>query len=439
MCSARGETIGSAKQEGVAVGDGRAKDFFNDMSVAEDPYSYYEYAQSQGPVWREPFQGVFVVTGYDEMVAVYRDPEVFSSCNSFGGPFPGLPESPAGDDATTLIETYRDIFPSHESLVTFDPPVHSDHRGLMMRLLTPKRLKENEDFMWRLADQLIDGFIAEGKCDFISEYAYPFAMLVIADLLGVPESDQPELRRRMVANGPAGAVGQRMEGNFLAHLEEFFSGYIEDRRRDPRDDVLGKMAMAPFADGSLPEVIDVVRVATILFAGGQGTAARFLGNEIRQVAEDHDLQAQLRAERHLIPSFVEETLRLYSPVKSNFRMARHSAELAGVQIPAGSTLMLLLGAADRDGRRFECPAEFDMDRANVREHIAFGRGIHSCPGAPLVRADGRITLERMLDRLADIRVSEAEHGPPEARRYDYTPTYILRGLEALHLEFTPIG
>ncbi len=426
-------------EEGVGVSDGRAKDFFNDVSLVEDPYSYYEYAQEQGPVWREPYLGVFVVTGYDEMVAIYRDPDTFSSCNSFGGPYPGLPEEPTDGDASALIEAYRDVFPSHESLVTFDPPSHTDHRGLMMRLLTPKRLKENEDFMWRLADQLIDGFVAKGKCDFIAEYSYPFAMLVIADLLGVPESDHAELRSRMVANGPAGAVGQRMEGNFLAHLEEFFTGYIEDRRREPRDDVLGKMATATFADGSMPEAIDVVRVATILFAGGQGTAARFLGNELREVAENPELQSLLRTDRHRIPSFVEETLRLYSPVKSNFRMARRTTDLAGVEIPAGSTLMLLLGAADRDGRRFECPAEFDMERGNVREHIAFGRGVHSCPGAPLVRADGRITLERMLDRLENIHIAEAVHGPADARRYEYTPTYILRGLEALHLEFTPVS
>jgi cytochrome P450 len=415
-----------------------AVDFFSDASVVEDPLPYYEYARSQGPVWREPYHDTFVVTGYDEMMAIYRDPGTFSSCNSFGGPFPPLPEQPSGDDASELIERFRDVFPSHESLITFDPPVHADHRGLMMRLLTPKRLKENEDFMWRLADQLIDGFGPNG-CDFIAEYAQPFSLLVIADLLGVPESDHAELRGRMVRNGPAGAVGQEVQGNFLAHLEDFFTDYIEARRLEPKDDVLGKMAQARFADGSLPDAIEVVRVATILFAGGQGTAARFLGNMVKRVAEDPQRQSLMRAERERIPDFVEETLRLYSPVKTNFRMARRSTTLGGVDIPAGGNLMLLPGAADRDERRFECPAEFDIDRRNVREHLAFGRGIHSCPGAPLVRADGRITLERMLDRLGDIQISNAEHGPPDARHFDYTPTYILRGVEALHIEFDPIG
>ena len=107
----------------------------------------------QGPVWREPHHECFVVTGYDEIAEAYRDTDTFSSCNSFGGPFPGLPELPEGDDASALIEQYREVFPSSESLVTFDPPEHADHRGLMMRLLTPKRLKENEAFMWRLADR----------------------------------------------------------------------------------------------------------------------------------------------------------------------------------------------------------------------------------------------------------------------------------------------
>ena len=412
-------------------------DFFSDASLVEDPYPYYEYARQQGPVWREPYHGTYVVTGYDEMQAIYRDPDTFSSCNAGGGPFPGLPEQPVGDDASELIEKYRGVFPSSESLITFDQPRHADHRGLMMRLLTPKRLKENEDFMWRLADQLIDGFAANGRCDFMSEYAQPFALLVVADLLGVPESDHSELRRRIVAKGPAGTIGKPVEGNFLDYLEEFFTVYIEDRRREPNDDVLGKMARTAFADGSRPEVIEVARVATILFSGGQGTAARFLGNMMKLIAENSALQGLLRAEPDRIPDFIEETLRLFSPVKTNYRVARHSTTLGGMRIPAGSSLVLLPGAADRDERRFACSAEFDMDRPNVREHVAFGRGPHSCPGAPLVRADGRITLERVLDRLAGIEISDAEHGPPETRRYQYTPSYILRGVEALHVEFEP--
>jgi cytochrome P450 len=108
-------------------------------------------------------------------------------------------------------------------------------------------------------------------------------------------------------------------------------------------------------------------------------------------------------------------------------------------MPAGTTVMVLNGAANRDPRRFENPSEFEVDRPDARHHMSFGHGIHTCPGAPLARAETRVSLERILDRMADIKISEAEHGPPDARRYTYVPTFILRGLTKLHLEFTPTG
>jgi cytochrome P450 len=414
-------------------------DFFSDRSLMDDPVPYYDFLRAQGPVWQEPVHGAFVVTGYEEISTIFRDVETFSSCNSFGGPFPGLPEQPDGDDVSELIERYRQVFPFNENFITFDPPAHTAHRGLMMRLLTPKRLEENEAFMWTLADRQIDAFWQSGQCEFVGGYAQPFALLVIADLLGVPDEDRWLLREKFVQRGAPGPLGQTPEGNLLEFLEEFFIPYIEERRRQPRDDVLTKMALASFPDGSTPEVIDVVRVAAILFAGGQGTAARFHSGAVKMLAERPEVQAELRQDHRRIPDFIEEMLRLGSPTKISFRMARKTATLAGVRIPAGSTLMLLLAAADRDPRRFECPAQFQLDRADSRSHIAFGRGIHSCPGGPLVRTEARVTLERVLDRMDDICISEDKHGPPDTRRWDWTPSYILRGVEALHLEFTPAG
>ena len=165
-----------------------------------------------------------------------------------------------------------------------------------------------------------------------------------------------------------------------------------------------------------------------IFVAFLPTAARFLGNALKLLAEQPELQDRLRHEPGRITDFIEEMLRFESPVKTNFRTARKTTSLAGVEIPAGSSLMMLLPAADRDGRRFECPEDFRVDRANAREHLAFGRGVHSCPGAPLVRHEGRITIERMPARLRDIRLAEAHHGPPGARRFEHTPTYILRGV-----------
>lgn len=417
--------------------DGPAIDFFTDPSLIADPYPYYEQVRAHGPVWREPVHGAFVVTGYDEISAVYRNPEMFSSLNSFSGPMVQLPELPDGDDANELINRYRPTFPAYDIVGTMDPPDHTAHRGLMMRMLTPKRLQENEEFMWRLADQVIDEFAERGACEFIGEYAQPFALLVIADLLGIPESDHAALRAEFVAAGQPGKPGEPFPHDPFSFLTDWFTAYIEERRRQPRDDVLTQMSLTTFPDGSTPDVGDVVRAATFLFAGGQGTSARFLGNVVQMLAEDTDLQQLIRAERDRIPSLVEEGLRVRSPVKVNFRIARKSTVVGGVDIPAGSTLMLLVQAANRDEGRFECPAEFHLDRPNAREHVAFGRGIHSCPGGPLVRADARITLERLLSRFGELRISEAHHGPPGDRHYEYTPSWILRGLSALHLELAP--
>ena len=153
------------------------------------------------------------------------------------------------------------------------------------------------------------------------------------------------------------------------------------------------------------------------------------------IAEDPELQQVLRDRRDQVPNFVEETLRIESPVKGDFRLARVPTTVGGVDIPAGTTLMVLNGAANRDPRVFPDPDDFDVDRANARAHISFGHGIHTCPGAPLARAEGRVSVERLLDRMSDIRISESEHGPAAARRYEYVPTFILRGTRHLHLEF----
>ena len=417
--------------------DGPAIDFFTDSSLIDDPYPYYEEVRVHGPVWQEPVHGAFVVTGYDEISDVYRNPETYSSLNSFSGPLVQLPGQPQEDDANALIEQHRSTFPAHNLFGTMDPPEHTAHRGLMMHMLTPKRLKENEAYMWRLSDQVIGEFAERGSCEFIGEYAQPFALLVIADLLGIPESDHAALRAEFVRAAQPGKLGEPFAQNPLSFLDDWFFAYIEDRRRNPREDVLTQMALATFPDGSTPEVTEVVRAVTFLFAGGQGTSARFLGNMVHLLGEDRDLQQLIRDERDRIPNLVEEGLRVRSPVKINFRIAGKSTTLGGVHIPAGSPLMLLMQAANRDPERFGCPAEFQIDRANAREHVAFGRGIHSCPGGPLVRADAKVTLERLLSRFAEFRISDAHHGPPEDRHYEYTPSWILRGLTALHLKLTP--
>jgi len=400
-------------------------DFFRSDRFVNDPYSYFDYLREQSPVLREPHQGIVMVTGYDEALEIYNDLDRFSSCMSTTGPFAGCPiplEGHENEDVSGLIEAYRDKTPFSDQLPTLDPPKHTAHRSLLMALITPKRLKENEDFMWKLAEQQIDSFVSRGECEFMGDYAQPFAVLVVSDLLGVPPEDRVQFRKKLIRqeqeSGGAGVGGVsegKVEHSPLAWLYDTFSTYIEDRRRNPKGDILTK-----------------------LFAAGQETTVRLLSYAFQVVGERPDLQQRLRADRSLIPNFVEECLRIEGPVKGDFRLAKRPTKVGGVDIPAGTFLYISNSAANRDSRKFENPGEFQIDRANARLHVAFGRGRHACPGAPLARAETVVSLNRMFDRTGDIRISEKVHGSPGARRYSYLPTFILRGLTHINLEFDPV-
>src|SRR5215470_9192538 len=176
-------------------------DFFRDDTLLADPYPYFAHLRDACPVRREPHHDVMMVTGYDEAVAIYNDTERFSSATAVTGPFPGFPVPLEGDDVSALIEQHRDKLPMSDQLPTLDPPMHTDHRALLMRLITPKRLKENEEAMWRLADRQLDAYLASGSGadgssassrsgEFITGFAGPFTLLVIPVLLGAPEEDQ---------------------------------------------------------------------------------------------------------------------------------------------------------------------------------------------------------------------------------------------------------
>ena len=408
-------------------------DFFTDKSLVDDPYGYYD-AIRRCPVWREPAHGVVLVSGYDEAVAVQRDPdENLSVCNIVSGPWSGIPVDADRDDISDLIEQHRHRVTFGDYFITFDPPRHTAHRSLLSRLFTPKRLRYSEDFLWHLADEQINRFAEEGKCEIVVDYNFPFTLDAITNLLDVPEADREKFRRA--------ATASRLEGErsgFVGVKEEWFVEYIEERRREPRDDVLTELALAKFPDGTTPEAIDVARVATFMFAAGHGTTIDLLSLAMLMLAERPELQEQLRCDRSKIPAFVEEMLRFESPIKSNFRMARRTTKIGDVDVQAGTSVLVMNGAANRDPQRFDEPDEFRLTRPNILQHIAFGRGIHTCPGAPIARAEARVSLARILDRMAEIRVSEAKHGPAGDRRLKWDRTFLFRRLNELHLEFTPI-
>ena len=424
-----------------------AHDFFRSDRFVNDPYSYFDYLREQSPVLREPHQGIFMVTGYDEALEVYNAPDRFSSCMSTTGPFAGCPIPLAGTRKRGHFRADRRVprpdaiprsAPDHGSAGAHRPPGVADapdhasapqaKRGLHVGVGRTSRSTPSSP---------------SGECEFMGAYAQPFAVLVVSDLLGVPAEDRIQFRKHLIRQEREGAgiggTSGAVEHSPLTWLYDTFSAYIEDRRHNPTGDILTGLAQATFPDGSVPEPLDVARVASNLFAAGQETTVRLLSYAFQLIGDRPDIQQRLRADRSLIPNFVEECLRIEGPVKGDFRLAKKPTQVGGVDIPAGAFLYIANSAANRDSRIFENPGEFQVERQNARLHVAFGRGRHACPGAPLARAEAVVSLNRMFDRTRDIRICEKVHGPPGARRYSYLPTFILRGLTHINLEFDPVS
>src|SRR5689334_16260414 len=187
----------SAASEGDTMTDFETVNYFRtDSDIHQCPYPYYEWLRSHGPVYPHP-RGVVFVTGYDEAISIYHDQHTWSNCNTVSGPFVRMSVPLEGDDITQIIEEHRDELPFSDQLPSFDPPRHTEQRGLLMRLITPKRLKENEAFLWAFADQTMNEFIERGSCELIQDYAIPYTVMVVADLLGVPDEDRDEFRSRL--------------------------------------------------------------------------------------------------------------------------------------------------------------------------------------------------------------------------------------------------
>jgi len=414
-------------------------DFFSDHTIIDDPRSYFERMRSRCPVAKEPYHGTMMVTGYDAVTEVLnRRDDTFSSVVSVIGPIPPLPFEPHGDDISGQIEAHRNALPWSAHLVSFDGAQHAEYRALVVSLLSFRRIKQNEDYLYRLVDRLIDGFIGRGYCNVVTDFAHATTTYAICDLLGIPETHRAELLQLI------GAPPSQLEGDAphkvgpdpLVFLKPRFDQYLRERRENPGTDLMSELANARRADGSLHDFAMVSNLARFIFGAGQDTTSRLIAMATRVLGEKPELQRRLRNEPARIADLLEEVLRYDPPVKVVYRIARKRTKIGGIDVPAGTIVTACLTAANNDSSRFEKPDEFNIDRPKLRDHMAFSRGPHGCVGAPLGRLEARVAIERLLARTAEIRISEKHHGPPDARVYRFEPTYTFRNLADLHIEFT---
>ena len=416
----------------------KERDYFTDPSVLLDPYSYFEELRPRGPVCQMETRDYLLVTGFQECVEVLRNPKDFSSINSLASSAFPVPFKPEGSDISEQIDAHREQYVGHSMVVTYDDKHHTDVRSLISRMFTPSRLRDNETFMREYAQKMVADVVAKGGCELVGEIATPYVTMVIADLLGVPPEDRALFEAEIAKGQAPGSIENTDSPTDVSSVEfiaNFMGRYLHERAANPGDDLLSELVTATYPDGGKPGMEELVILSTFMFAAGQDTSAKLLGNAMRYIVDVPDLQRQLREDRKLIPWMLEEVLRLEGSSKATHRLARRDTTIGEMKVPAGTQVTIALAAANRDPKRWgEDANEFKLKRPGIREHIAFGRGSHTCAGAPLARAEVSAILNAFFDQTSEIFISEEKHGKPGARVYQFEPTFIIRGLDNLHLE-----
>jgi cytochrome P450 len=414
------------------------KDFYTDHEILLDPYAYFEEIRKLGPVVQPPGKDYLIVTGFEEALEVFKNTNDFSASIALAGAASPLPFVPEGSDISEQLDRHRAEIPGSDLMSQLDDKTHTNMRALMNRMFTPSRLKANEEFIQSYSDKMVRDAVARGGCELISEIATPFVTIVIADLLGVPEGDRQLFMDLIAAAPPPGSLdGENDYGSGQHHfavMADYFGRYLQARQSDPRPDIMTELVQAEFPDGTRPTLMDLVNLSNFMFGAGQDTSAKLVGNAMRYLIDEPGLQDQLRADPSLVPAMLEEVLRLEGSSKATTRLARKDTVVGGVPVPAGTKVMIALAAISRDPRRWEEPNKFILNRPRIKEHLSFGRGAHTCAGAPLARVEVRILFEKFLEYTSHIELDEEKHGPRGNRKLSFEPSFIVRGLNELYVK-----
>jgi cytochrome P450 len=396
-----------------------------DPAFTHDPFPFYAAARRAAPVcFSEAFQ-TWVVTGHDEIVALTRDPALFSSASILDVPFP-LPDE-------VLAVLHEGYYPMAPGLFNNDPPGHTRARALATSAFSHARIAAMEPSIRALAHALVDGFVSDGEADLLDRFAYPLPMTVIADLVGVEHREMAQVKawhdEWMSLYAPDLSLEQQLKGaRALVAYQRYYTDLIEDRKASPRDDLATALVEAHI-EGETPFTTpEIVSQLIILLSAAHETTTSFLANMVRLLLEDPARWREVSADPALIPAAMDESLRFEPPVHMEPRVTRAQASLGGVAIPSGARVHAMYGAVGRDPALFEDPDRFDLHRPHRHGHMAFGHGIHYCLGAALARLEGRVALEVLKERLPGLRLA-----PGFA--VEYTPSFFFRHLKRVDVQW----
>lgn len=411
---------------------------FNDLEpdAVRCPYKVYDELREGPPQW-VPELEAYPITRFADVQQVLGDAAMFSS-QMVKGPIPmremtQVLQSLAAEDPAFAAMLKNDIMMA-PVLLAAGGEEHRRRRALVNSAFTPKRVKSMEADIAGIARRLVDRFVDRGEVELVSAFAGPLPLTVIARSIGVPD-DNLDVFKRWSADlfAPLGVnrPSKAMMEAFLRSQQEFiayFSERIEARRESSGDDILSDLVRAE-EDGHRLTRKETLVICFELLAAGNETTANLISATMLMLTQKPELMAAVREDRSRLPMLIEESLRLEGPIQSFYRTATADTTVGGVPIPAGSHLLLVYGAANRDERQFVRPDAVDLERDNTKTHVAFGRGAHGCPGSLLARTEARIALETLLTRLEHIELAVA----PDALLY--VPSYVARGVLGLPLRF----
>ena len=373
-----------------------------------DPYPVYRALRDEQPVYHDEERGFWALSRFSDVISALHAPGTF--LNGEGIALEGQARSP------------------YPMIITMDPPRHDQLRALVARGFTARPVAANAPGMRALARELIDGFAADGRVEFVDAYSGALPILVIGNLLGIERDGLEEFRRlgEALMNQDPNVPGSIDAGRAASTaILEGIQGIVAARRRAPRDDMVSAL-LAATVDGERLAEDEVIGFCYLLILAGTETTANLLANGVLALAAHPDQRAELRADPGLIPGAIEEMLRWDSPVQSDARTTSAPVELHGRVIPEGEKVLLLFGSAGRDEREYPEPDRFDIHR-RIERHLTFGHGIHYCLGAALARLEAQVTFEELLARLPDWEVDDDPTALPRVR------SYMVRGPSRLPL------
>ena len=398
--------------------------------LLKSPWGMNRRLRDEAPVHRDPESGIYFISRYEDVVKMVMDHETFSNR------MVTATRTLADSDDPEIKEVLASGYPSVDTMFSQDPPLQRRYRRFVDGAFSPVSLKALEPFIEQTANNLVDAFIDKGECEFLADFGIPLPLRVIVNQLGAPESDIHLFRK--LTEAVVGNISQQLDkdrllqaAKDLVEFQHYLVARMNERREEPKEDILSEVVNASI-DGEQPltdaECLSIV--SQILVAGNE-TASAALTEGVWLLINNPAQYALLRQDPSLemVSRLVEEVLRISSPSANMYRRATRDVELHGVTIPKGSLLFARFASANQDDRRFPEPEKFNLMRDNLKEQVAFGKGVHHCLGAALARREMNIGFKVILERMTNFRLAEGASEPT------FAANVLLHGLTGLNLAF----